>query len=231
MKTNISIKSLAESIDEKGLISPLGVCREDDSYRIVYGERRLQALRYLDRRNAECFIIDYKPKSVDSVILSLIENIQRRELTTIERARICYQLYKRGVSIKELEKLVGCKPTTLLKYNRVMEKIGKNPTLENNLIAYGFHRFYAKYCSTDPLSKIRRIYSSTKILKDIEQLNRYLSEGKYFQCTLWIDKTSTRSRIRGAIINKSDSVCSEELVYFNSVTHLNDQLKLLIEKH
>ena len=102
-----SLKQLAQSIDEKGLISPITVRVSNNKYVIVAGERRFRAHQLLKRKKILAYIID-ADSNKDIMYMALIENIQREDLNAIEQAK-AYQYLKDNLnsSITEIAKTVG----------------------------------------------------------------------------------------------------------------------------
>ena len=102
-----SLKQLAQSIDEKGLISPITVKESNNKYIIVAGERRLRAHQLLKRKRILAYIID-TDSNKDIMYMALIENIQREDLNAIEQAK-AYKYLKDNLdsSITEIAKTVG----------------------------------------------------------------------------------------------------------------------------
>ena len=102
-----ALKQLAQSIDEKGLISPITVKELNNKYIIVAGERRLRAHQLLKRKRILAYIID-ADSNKDIMYMALIENIQREDLNAIEQAK-AYQYLKDNLasSITEIAKTVG----------------------------------------------------------------------------------------------------------------------------
>ena len=102
-----SLKQLAQSIDEKGLISPITVKESNNKYIIVAGERRLRAHQLLKRKRILAYIIDTNSNK-DIMYMALIENIQREDLNAIEQAK-AYKYLKDNLdsSITEIAKTVG----------------------------------------------------------------------------------------------------------------------------
>ena len=79
------LHELADSIREHGVIQPLVVSYESDgTYRLIAGERRLQAARLAGLRTVPVVIREV----VDSELLELaiVENVQRADLNPIEEA-------------------------------------------------------------------------------------------------------------------------------------------------
>jgi len=80
-----SLQELAQSIKEKGVIQPVLVRRRGDQYELIAGERRFRAATALGLQEVPALVKEVNDQ--DSLELSLIENIQRQELNSIEEAR------------------------------------------------------------------------------------------------------------------------------------------------
>lgn len=80
-----ALQELANSIQEYGLIQPIIVFKKDDhSYILVAGERRLRATKMLGETDIKAVILDADENKLRE--LALIENIQREDLNPIELA-------------------------------------------------------------------------------------------------------------------------------------------------
>ena len=81
------IKELADSIRRYGQLQPLLVRKlEDNTYQLVAGERRYQALQQLEYHHAEALLIDEETDPRTILAVQLEENVQRKELTWKEVA-------------------------------------------------------------------------------------------------------------------------------------------------
>lgn len=78
------IMELAESIKSNGIIQPLILREDKDEYIIVAGERRWRAAKYIGIKEIPSVIMDLTEKQI--LEISLIENIQREDLNSIEEA-------------------------------------------------------------------------------------------------------------------------------------------------
>lgn len=79
------LKELAQSILAQGLIEPLVVRKQTEStYEIIAGERRWRASMMAGLTEVPCLISDYSDAQAAAV--TLIENIQRQELSLLEEA-------------------------------------------------------------------------------------------------------------------------------------------------
>lgn len=85
-----SLNELAQSIKQFGIIQPIVVCKKDDYYEIIAGERRWRAAKIAGLNEIPVIIKEYQEKERAEV--SLIENIQRENLNPIEEAAAYRQL-------------------------------------------------------------------------------------------------------------------------------------------
>ena len=79
------LETLAESIRQHGVIQPLIVTKEGEHYQIVAGERRWRAARLAGLREVPVIVRDYAEQKAAEV--SLIENIERKDLNPVEEAQ------------------------------------------------------------------------------------------------------------------------------------------------
>lgn len=103
------LKELASSIESRGLLQPVIVRPHPDQpsqFQLIAGERRWRAAQLASLHDIPAVISSFDDKV--SAELSLIENIQRRDLSVIEEAE-GYQalLDKHGYSQQELADIVG----------------------------------------------------------------------------------------------------------------------------
>ncbi len=86
------LRELTDSIREKGVLEPLLVryLPRDDIYYIISGERRYHAARAAGLRELPC--IEKIADDAETLELSLIENLQRKDLTPFEEAEGLYRL-------------------------------------------------------------------------------------------------------------------------------------------
>lgn len=80
-----SLRQLADSIREHGLLQPILVRKAGTGYEIVAGERRWRAARLAGLKRIPVLIKDLSDREVSEA--ALIENIQREDLNSVEEAR------------------------------------------------------------------------------------------------------------------------------------------------
>jgi len=79
-----SINELAESIKKYGVIQPIVVRQVGEKYEIIAGERRYKASVIAGKETIPAIIYDLNDN--ESVEIALLENVQREDLTPIEKA-------------------------------------------------------------------------------------------------------------------------------------------------
>lgn len=101
------LRELADSIRQHGIIQPLIVTRDDDgSYRLIAGERRLQAARLAGLQTVP--IVSREADDEELLELALIENIQRADLNPIEEAMAYRRLVDEyGLTQEDAARRVG----------------------------------------------------------------------------------------------------------------------------
>lgn len=116
---NEKIAELAESIKHHGIIQPLIVMKENDSYVIIAGERRWRASKMAGLKEVPAIIMDITDREV--LEISLIENIQRQDLNPIEEALAYKKLIDDfKITQEELSKKVGKSRTAITNCMRLI---------------------------------------------------------------------------------------------------------------
>jgi ParB family chromosome partitioning protein len=100
------LSQLSESIKQYGIVQPLIVKKEGNTYKIVAGERRWRAARLAGLQTVPVIIKDLTSKQVMEV--ALIENLQREDLNPIEEAEAYEKLISDfGMTQEEISVAVG----------------------------------------------------------------------------------------------------------------------------
>jgi ParB family chromosome partitioning protein len=102
----IEIMELSESIKEFGVLQPILVKRAGEGYELIAGERRLRAATRAGLFEIPAVIVETEP--LNQQIMALVENIQRKNLSSIEEAISLNDiLAKTGWSQSELSRRMG----------------------------------------------------------------------------------------------------------------------------
>ncbi|MBR3368529.1 ParB/RepB/Spo0J family partition protein [Candidatus Saccharibacteria bacterium] len=101
-----ALSMLADSIKKHGVLQPIVVTKEEDSYKIVAGERRWRAAKMAGLKKIPVIV-----RSIDAqnrLELSIIENAQREDLNAIELATAYMKLKTQfNLSAKEIATKIG----------------------------------------------------------------------------------------------------------------------------
>lgn len=84
------LKAMARSIKEQGIIQPLLVRKDENGYELVTGERRLRAAKMAGLDQVP--VIVKTITDTDLLEMSIVENVQREDLNSMEEAEAYYQL-------------------------------------------------------------------------------------------------------------------------------------------
>ena len=80
-----NLNSLAESIKRKGILQPILVVKKDDgSYQLVAGERRLRASKIAGLVEVPAIVVNMDDQ--EQLEVAILENIQREDLNPLEEA-------------------------------------------------------------------------------------------------------------------------------------------------
>lgn len=101
-----SLEGLSQSIEKYGLLNPIVLRKNGIRYEIIAGERRFRASKLLGHREIEAIIKNVDNKDID--ILSIVENVQREDLSGLEEANAYNELSRNyGMTQDEIAKTVG----------------------------------------------------------------------------------------------------------------------------
>lgn len=116
---NAKLEELAASIREKGIIQPIVVRKQDDSYEIVAGERRWRAAQKAGLHDVPVVIQDVSDDT--ALEMALIENIQREDLNVIEEAEAYHSLMEKfSLSQEDMAQRVGKDRSTIANSLRLL---------------------------------------------------------------------------------------------------------------
>ncbi len=114
------LASLAASIKASGVIEPLVVRRRDGAFELVAGERRLRAAKMAGLTRVPIVVREVDDREM--LQLALIENIQRRDLNPMEKARAFRQLMEVNAWTQDqAAEAVGLGRPTVANFLRLLE--------------------------------------------------------------------------------------------------------------
>lgn len=114
-----ALNELAESIKQHGIIQPLIVRKLADKYEIIAGERRYKAATLAGLSTVPVIVTNLS--DAKSAEVALVENIQRKNLSSIEEA-LSYKrkIDKDNLTQEQLAKLLGLSQSTVANRLRLL---------------------------------------------------------------------------------------------------------------
>ena len=101
------LKELAQSIKENGILQPLTVRKgPKNQWQLVAGERRLRAAKLIQLQKVPC--IEISTSDNQAAVLTLIENLQRSDLSFFQEAQALLNLMRiTGLSQEQIASKIG----------------------------------------------------------------------------------------------------------------------------
>lgn len=114
-----ALNELSASIKEHGIIQPIVLRKLGDKYEIIAGERRYKAATMAGLTEVPAIISTLDDN--ESAEVALVENIQRKDLTSIEEARSYKKILDKGyINQEELAQKMGVSQSTVANKLRLL---------------------------------------------------------------------------------------------------------------
>ena len=133
-----ALQDLSASIKEKGFVQPVLVRARQGEYELIAGERRFRAAKMLNLKQVPAIIRDVS--DLDSLELSIIENVQREDLNPIDQARAYKRLLEEfNMTQEDIADTIGKDRTTVANILRLLR-------LPQKIRSYVSRGIISKYC-------------------------------------------------------------------------------------
>lgn len=167
---NESIEELSVSIQKHGLIQPILVRPTGDKYEIVAGERRYRAALLAGLKEIPAIV--RRSNDENAALLALIENIQRKDLSSMETANGFQRLITEfGYTHQQIADMTGCSRSAVSNYVRLVSLC---PEVQNMLhmgnVSMGHARALLQLDSTYQISLAKKIVEQGLSVREAEKL-------------------------------------------------------------
>lgn len=230
-----SLNELTASIKAKGIIQPIIVRKaENGNFEIIVGERRWRAAKKAGLTSIPAIVKDYSKQDVMSV--SLIENIQRENLNSIEEAMAINQLIEEfSMTHNSVAESIGKSRATVTNLLRLLELQDEvKNMLKDGLLDMGHARALLTLDDNQQLEIAKKIVEGKLSVRETEKLvNRYKLSP--LETKLLKSDDSQKTHYLSKIL--SERLSSKVKIQFNSkgegkvIIHVNslDEAEWLVE--
>ena len=218
-----SIKGLAESIKQNGLLQPVTVRKNGDKYELIAGERRYRASLLNGASDIEAIIMESSDE--ESANLALIENLQREDLNAIEQAMAMRRIMSsEGLAQNELAKRLGYRQSTVANKLRLL----KLPEYIKQAISHGtITERHARALLNVPEDKLEEVYLTiTNRQYNVSKTEEYIRE---LTQTHHSKGVSNNLKIGVNTIKEAYELCKKSGIDADlKVTEYDDNVKIVI---
>ncbi len=173
-----SIRELAQSILENGLVQPITVRRHEGKYQLISGERRVRACQEAGVAHIPAYIRQVETAE-EMIELSLIENIQREMLNPIEVAFAYQRLAEEcRFSHEQIAQKVGKNRSTVVNFIRLLKLPAQiRESIRKNELSMGHARAIINI--PDEATQVRIWQKTVReglSVRNVEQLAQHIQE-------------------------------------------------------
>lgn len=218
-----TLKGLAESIKQNGLLQPITVRKNGDKFELIAGERRYRACLLNKAENIEAIIMESSDE--ESANLALIENLQREDLNAIEQAMAMKRIMaSENITQNELAERLGYKQSTVANKLRLL----KLPEYVKSAISRGtITERHARALLNVPKDKLEDVFSVITNRKyNVSKTEEYIKEISESHKSKGV---SNNLKIGINTINEAYELCKKSGIDSDiQVTEYNDNVKIVI---
>lgn len=170
------LEELIESIKMYGVLQPLIVSKVENGYRLIAGERRLRASKILELKTVP--VIVRQSNEQEQLELSLIENVQRKDLNPIE----CGVAYQRlmdefNLTQEEVARKMGISRSAVANNIRLLNlpEAVQQALVENKITEGHAKVIVGLETEKEQLEMLNRILQFGFTVRDVEKESRQMS--------------------------------------------------------
>ena len=226
-----ALKELAESIKNYGVFQPIIVKKSIKGYDLIAGERRLRASKIAGLEKIPAIVKEFTDEEMREI--SLLENLQRENLTAIELAW-AYKGIIDNLDIRQedLAQKIGksrAHVTNILGLLNLPDSVQK--MVLNSEISMGHARVLSKIDNVDEVKHLaNRIVNENLSVHDIENISRTEDIKKRVPVTrrsTLNDYSSVESQMKEILGTKVKIDGKKMNIYFENINDLNRILEIM----
>ena len=233
----VSLQELADSLQKQGVIQPILIRPtpgEVNRYQLIAGERRWRAAQIAKIYEIPSVIREFSEQEASEI--ALVENIQRRDLSSIEEAIAYQQLIQTyGYTQQELSSVIGkSRPhiTNLMRLLKLPDWIQSE--IDNGSVSVGQIRPIIGHSDIDNLAKliIKQGLTAREVENLLKRKNKLSKKSETEDSATWLENENLEEKIAQQLGFKTNITWNTKLetgsIKF-SVSSL-DQFDTLLEK-
>ncbi len=223
-----ALKDLSASIKERGVFQPILVRKSLKGYELIAGERRLKASKMAGLKEIPAIILDFD--DTDMMEVSLLENVQRENLTPIEEAEAYDNIIKKlDYTQDELSKKVGKSRVYIANSLRLLKLPSKVRDLINmGKISQGHGKALLAFDDEDKILEIAdRIIKEDLTVRDVEKLSKQKPVKKETVKKEDPYLVNVKNNLESKLMTKVEVDKSRLTIHYTSNDELNRILELL----
>jgi ParB family transcriptional regulator, chromosome partitioning protein len=174
------LTELSDSLKQSGLLQPILVRRKGDGiYELISGERRWRAAKEAGLETIQAVIRNCGDE--ESVVLALVENLQRADLNPMEMARAYYRMMNEfGLTQDIIARRVGCERSSIANVVRLIQLPSEiQQLLESNQLSMGHAKVILGLSGQNEQLRIAQLVVSKSLsVRQTEKLIESLLAGK-----------------------------------------------------
>jgi len=174
------LTELSDSLKQSGLLQPILVRRKGDGiYELISGERRWRAAKEAGLETIQAVIRNCGDE--ESVVLALVENLQRADLNPIEMARAYHRMMNEfGLTQDIIARRVGCERSSIANVVRLIQLPSDiQQLLESNQLSMGHAKVILGLSGQNEQLRVAHLVVSKSLsVRETEKLIESLLAGK-----------------------------------------------------
>lgn len=182
-RQNFSAQELAEltdSLKQSGLLQPILVRRKGDGiYELISGERRWRAAKEAGLETIQAVIRNCGDE--ESVVLALVENLQRADLNPMEMARAYHRMMNEfGLTQDIIARRVGCERSSIANIVRLIQLPSEiQQLIESNQLSMGHAKVILSLSGQNEQLRVAQLVVSKALsVRETEKLIEVSLTGK-----------------------------------------------------